>query len=127
MKRKLINAIILAIGIFCFVTMCHALYSCTYSDRTTEWINTHKKPIICINGGYRIADNAIRWTLIDADGNVYDTGPTRLMLPDTIFQKSELPIHICESCKWEGRPNLGKDDEPICPICGEQDIIGEKK
>lgn len=53
------------------------------TDETCEWINTHERPITCICGG----DNGFgeRWyTLIDANGIVYDAGRTDLVLPDTI-------------------------------------------
>jgi hypothetical protein len=65
--------------------ICFSMIGCSSADNngTTDWILKAHKPIICrseIRGesGYRY------WTLIDADGKVYASGSTTLLLPDTI-------------------------------------------
>ena len=54
------------------------------NKKANDWIQTHKHPIICIFTGTKSNNGHILWTLISKDGQVYATGPTELLLPDTI-------------------------------------------
>lgn len=60
------------------------LFGC--ENKTTEvttWISNHEKPIICRSLGANMFNNN-NYTLIDANGEIYLTGETSLVLPDTI-------------------------------------------
>lgn len=51
---------------------------------TAQWIKAAKKPVVCRQAVLQGLTNTMQWTLIDADGNVYQSGWSRLALPDTI-------------------------------------------
>lgn len=51
--------------------------------QVTKWISSHKKPIICRSLGTNMV-NTTNYTLIDANGEIYLTRETSLVLPDTI-------------------------------------------
>lgn len=58
-------------------------------QRTIEWIKDAKKPIICERqdykgGRYSGQYSYIKYTLIDADANVFSTGWVGLNLPNII-------------------------------------------
>lgn len=48
------------------------------------WITDHRHPIVCMLSSHNNETNWNRYTLFDADGNVFDTGYCPLILPDTI-------------------------------------------
>lgn len=57
---------------------------CNYEDNTQtaiKWLCTHKKPIRCeLNSETLVGDK--EYTFIDATGDIYTTGLTRLNLPN---------------------------------------------
>jgi hypothetical protein len=60
--------------------------NCSTSENETatiKWIGTHKKPIVCNKSTINEKGDS-NYTLIDADGNIYNTGYTTFELPDTI-------------------------------------------
>lgn len=48
-----------------------------------EWIKTAEKPIIVKQYGYNGLGQT-HYTLIDANGDIYNTGAVTMALPDTI-------------------------------------------
>lgn len=71
--------IIILVALFCV--------SCTGTSenekRTEEWVSKAEKPVVCKKYGENGWGNTI-YTLIDAGGNVFNTGCTNLQLPDTL-------------------------------------------
>jgi len=62
---------------------------CDYSDNdnaTIDWIATHRKPIVCIQG--RLSEGFTyqkQYTLVSVDNQFFHTSFTNLILPDTIY------------------------------------------
>jgi hypothetical protein len=54
------------------------------TECTILWIATHKRPIVCRHAYHNGEFSAHGYTLIDAEGNIYDTGLLQLNLPDTL-------------------------------------------
>ena len=68
-----------------FFLLAAILQGCASANEreTIKWIAEHKKPIRCIYVGSDTQGNTI-WTLIDADGNIYNTGRVEMNFPDTL-------------------------------------------
>jgi hypothetical protein len=69
-----------------------AFCGCTHNEETINWIATAKKPVVIKLYNTAFLKNN-RYTLIDANGNIYDTGWTSLALPDTINVTAVDSIH----------------------------------
>ena len=54
------------------------------TDKTTEWISSHKKPILVTTNSRNGWTLNYRYTLIDPEANMFSTGEINLVLPDTI-------------------------------------------
>ena len=83
--RKLFNRIKAARLFVAFIAL--LVVSCSYDDnekKAIEWIDDAKKPIICNKGFVNAWTFAIKYTLISADGKIYQTGYVDLALPDTL-------------------------------------------
>ncbi len=77
------------------ILMCAIVFvilGCSYVDNeeaAIRWVRTAKKPILCnlsVSG-----ELGNKWTLIDANGEVFQTGFTNMRLPDTIKTIYNLP------------------------------------
>ena len=53
-------------------------------SNTNKWIKSHERPISCEASYIRPLDGAKGYSLIDANGEIYDTGLLSINLPDTI-------------------------------------------
>lgn len=72
--------------LMCFIVLLICFTSCGHSsnsENTIVWIREHKKPIVCNLYGRNDLGEVI-YTLLDAEGNIYNTGRVKLALPDTI-------------------------------------------
>ena len=61
---------------------------CHNNERhTIEWIKQAEKPVICTEHSMNLISGGRYYTLIDADGNIYNTCEVEMKLPDTITAK----------------------------------------
>lgn len=69
-----------------FIVLLICFTSCgtsSNSENTIVWVREHKKPIICRLYGENAFGESF-YTLLDAEGNIYNTGRVNWALPDTI-------------------------------------------
>lgn len=71
------------------ITLLFALFllaSCGEQNQrlAEKWVSTAKKPILCRRVESENANSEQCWTLVDANGNVYNTGFGYYNFPDTI-------------------------------------------
>lgn len=62
-----------------------SIMGCSHLDneqKTIEWVRKSEKPIVCRL--YWSNEIGNKYTLIDANGNIYNTGYVDFRLPDTI-------------------------------------------
>ena len=64
-----------------YLVLCFCFISC--SNNTEQWIKEAKKPIIVYEGDSEFAGMR-RYTLIDFEFNIHETGNTELKLPREI-------------------------------------------
>ncbi|MFA5803684.1 MAG: hypothetical protein WC879_03480 [Melioribacteraceae bacterium] len=79
---RLLLGVALIAELVCFV-------GCSNTDNeqaTVDWVKKAKKPIKCIFLGGNDLGN--KYTLLDADGNLFATGFVWMKFPDTIKVKS---------------------------------------